>query len=78
MDDSRMSKEISGTLQNATEFRVGGLQHKYKRIDQTRIMVIEWSYIYGYMSFAVGILFLLGLIRFTWVALRKIRQHPFQ
>jgi hypothetical protein len=37
---------------------------------------MEWSHIYGYISFGVGTLLLLSLIGFTWVALRKIRQRP--
>jgi hypothetical protein len=54
------------------------LQHKYKDVAKLRTKVMEWAYIYGYVSFGMGILFLLGLNGFTWVALRKIRQHPFR
>jgi hypothetical protein len=39
---------------------------------------MDLAYIHGYVSFGVVTLFLLGLIGFTWIALHKIRQHPFQ
>jgi hypothetical protein len=48
------------------------LNHEYKDVSKLRTKVMEWSHIYGYVSFGLGLLFLLGLIRFTWVALRKI------
>jgi hypothetical protein len=54
-----------------------GYKHKYKDVAKLRTKIMEWSYIYRYISFGVGLLFLLGLIRFTWVALRKICQCPF-
>jgi hypothetical protein len=39
-----------------------------------RITIMEHVFVYGYVSFAFGVLFLLGLIFFMWVALRKIRN----
>jgi hypothetical protein len=54
-----------------------GYKHKYKGVAKLRTKIMEWSYIYRYISFGVGLLFLLGLIGFTWVTLRKIRQCPF-
>jgi hypothetical protein len=45
---------------------------KYKGIDQMRTKIMECVNIYGYVSFALGVLFLIGLILFTWVALQKI------
>jgi hypothetical protein len=51
------------------------LPHKYKGMDKVRTKAMKWTYIYGYASFGVGVLFLLGLIGFTWVALCKIRQR---
>jgi hypothetical protein len=52
------------------------LPHEYKGVGKMEIRVMNWSYIYGYVSFGLGVLFLLGLIGFTWVALHKIRQRP--
>jgi hypothetical protein len=49
------------------------LENEYKDVSKLRTKVMEWLYIYGYISFGLGLLFLLGLIRFTWMALRKIR-----
>jgi hypothetical protein len=37
---------------------------------------MEHVYIYGYVSFALGVLFLLGLIGFTWMALCRISDAP--
>jgi hypothetical protein len=37
---------------------------------------MEPSYIYGYVSFGLVLLLLLGLIRFTWMVLHKIHSHP--
>jgi hypothetical protein len=51
---------------------------EYKCTDKRRTMVMEHVYIYGYVSFAVGVLFPLGLILFTWIALQKIRNVPTQ
>jgi hypothetical protein len=39
---------------------------------------MKWTLIYGYVSFGMGTLFLVGLIGFTWVTLRKICNCPFQ
>jgi hypothetical protein len=39
---------------------------------------MERVYVYRYVSFALEVLFLLGLIGFTWVALRRIRNTPIQ
>jgi hypothetical protein len=44
-------------------------QIEYKDTNERRIKAMECVYIYGNVSFAVGILFLLGLILFTWIAL---------
>jgi hypothetical protein len=54
------------------------LENEYKDESKLRTKIMEWSYIYGYVSFELGLLFLLGLIRFTWMALSKIRGHPVQ
>jgi hypothetical protein len=51
-------------------------QYKYNNADEMRTIIMEWSYIYGYVSFGFGLLFLLGLIGFTWVTLCKIHSHP--
>jgi hypothetical protein len=47
-------------------------QIKYKGTDKRRIETMEHVYIYRYVTFAMGVLFLLGLILFSWIALRKI------
>jgi hypothetical protein len=39
---------------------------------------MEHVFIYGYMSFSLVVLLLIGLIVFTWVALRKIHNVPHQ
>jgi hypothetical protein len=52
------------------------LQSKYKGVSGSRTRTMEWSYIYGYVSFGLVLLLLLGLIGFTWMALRKIRGRP--
>jgi uncharacterized membrane protein YdcZ (DUF606 family) len=41
------------------------------------IKAMEHVFIWGYVSFGVGVLFLIILILFSWFALRKIRQRPF-
>jgi hypothetical protein len=64
---------------NIVEFRVEvRLIGEYKDPLKKRIRVIEHVYIYGYVSFAMGVLFLLGLIGFTWIALRRIHVVPAQ
>jgi hypothetical protein len=50
---------------------------EYKDMDEMRTKIMEHVYIYGYISFTLRVLFLIGLILFTWVALRKIHQRPF-
>jgi hypothetical protein len=49
---------------------------EYQDPFEKRIRVMEHVYIYGYISFAMGVLFLLGLIGFMWVALRRIHGTP--
>jgi hypothetical protein len=39
---------------------------------------MDHVFIFGYIVFTCGMLFLLGLIMFSWVTLRKIRQRPFR
>jgi hypothetical protein len=36
------------------------LQYNYNSVDRMRTRIMEWAYIYGYMSFGLGLLFLLG------------------
>jgi hypothetical protein len=45
---------------------------EYKNVSKPRTMSMEPSYIWGYVSFGLVLLALLGLIGFTWWALRKI------
>jgi hypothetical protein len=52
------------------------VQDKYIRCHQTENKTMELSYVYGYVSFGLVLLLLLGLIRFTWMALCKIRGCP--
>jgi hypothetical protein len=49
---------------------------KYKGADKRRIKTMDCMYIYRYVFFAIGLLFHLGLIGFTWVALWKIHNTP--
>jgi hypothetical protein len=50
-------------------WRLGRIE--YKGEDKRRIGSMECVYMYGYIFFAMGVLFLLGLILFTWIALQK-------
>jgi hypothetical protein len=47
---------------------------KYKGMDKMRTKIMEHVYIYGYVSFTLWVLFLIGLILFTWIALQKIQN----
>jgi hypothetical protein len=55
------------------EFLVDTKGFKYKVIDEMGTKVMECVFIYGYASFAVRVLLLIGLILFSWIALRKIQ-----
>jgi hypothetical protein len=48
----------------------------YKDVSKPRTTIMEPSFIWGYVSFGLVLLALLGLIGFTWWALRKIRGRP--
>jgi hypothetical protein len=66
--DRRIQKQIECPRRlQSSMWRLG--QIKYKGVDKKRIRTMECVYIYGYVFFAMGVLFLLGLIGFTWVAL---------
>jgi hypothetical protein len=52
------------------------VEAEYKDTPKLRIMSMDRSYIWGYISFGLVLLALMGLIGFTWWALRKIRSHP--
>jgi hypothetical protein len=67
--------ECPGNVQSSM-WRLG--QIEYKDIDRRTTKAMECVYIYGYICFAMGVLFLLGLILFTWIALRKIHNAPTQ
>jgi hypothetical protein len=51
-------------------------KNKYKDAPKMSIMTMDPSYIWGYVSFGLVLLALMGLVVFTWWALRKIRSHP--
>jgi hypothetical protein len=70
--DLGKSKRICGALRKITEFHVDMIDNEYKVLSKLRTRAMDWSYIYGYISFGLGLPFLLGLIGFTWMALRKI------
>jgi hypothetical protein len=70
------SKGICGALQKIMKFCVDMINNEYKVLSKLRTRAMDWSYIYGYISFGLGLLFLLGLIGFTWMALGKIRSRP--
>jgi hypothetical protein len=42
---------------------------RYKGVDKLRTIIMECVYIYGYISFGLRVLFLIGLILFSWMAL---------
>jgi hypothetical protein len=58
------------------EFHVDAEKYRYKGIIQRKMTIMEHVFIYGYVSFGLVVLFLIGLIVFTWVALRKICNVP--
>jgi hypothetical protein len=64
-------------LQVHLEFRVDTKGFEYKVIGKIGTKVMEHVFVWGYASFGIGILFLIGLILFSWFALHKIRQCPF-
>jgi hypothetical protein len=51
-------------------------EKEYKGIDKMTTKTIECVYIYGDASSVLGVLLLLGLILFTWMALWKIWNAP--
>jgi uncharacterized membrane protein YqjE len=51
-------------------------KNQYKDMPKLRIMTMDPSYIWGYVSFGLVLLALIGLVVFTWWALRKIRSRP--
>jgi hypothetical protein len=67
---------IKGEYQSAP--RVFGVpcgyrrEDKYKVVSKPRTMTMDPSYIWGYISFGLVLLALLGLIGFTWMVLCKI------
>jgi hypothetical protein len=54
--------EHPGSLQSSV-WRPGLIE--YKEMDKRRVETMERVYIYRYVSFAMGVLFLLGLVLFT-------------
>jgi hypothetical protein len=71
----RKTMECPGNLRSSM-WSLGGV--RYKDVDKLRTIIMEYIYIYGYVSFGLGVLFLIGLILFSWMALRKICQCSFQ
>jgi hypothetical protein len=71
---------IQGEYRSAPRtFRVScgcGREDEYKDTPKLRIMTMDPSYIWGYVSFGLVLLALMGLVIFTWWALRKIRSRP--
>jgi predicted FMN-binding regulatory protein PaiB len=66
-----------GVLRKRSEFCVDMNERmKYKDMSKPRTMTMEPSYIWGYVSFGLLALALLGSIVFTWWALRKIWSRP--
>jgi hypothetical protein len=63
-------------LQVSSEFCVDVKKYKYKGVTRVRITIMEHVFIYRYISFAFGILFIVGFILFMWVALRRIHNVP--
>jgi hypothetical protein len=53
-----------------------GWKNEYKDTPKLSIMTMDPSYIWGYVSFGLVLLALMGLVVFTWWALRKIRSRP--
>jgi hypothetical protein len=51
-------------------------EDEYKDAFKLRIMTMDPSYIWGYVSFGLVLLALLGLVGFTWWALCKIQSRP--
>jgi hypothetical protein len=51
-------------------------KNKYKDTSKMSIMTMDPSYIWGYVSFGLVLLALVGLVVFTVWALCKIRSRP--
>jgi hypothetical protein len=51
-------------------------KNEYKDTPKLRMMTMDPSYIWGYISFGLVLLALMGLVVFTWWVLRKIRSRP--
>jgi hypothetical protein len=51
-------------------------KNEYKDTPKLSIMTMDPSYIWGYISFGLVLLALMGLVVFTWWALHKIRSRP--
>jgi hypothetical protein len=47
-------------------------------MNKYRVEVMDCVYIYGYVSFGLVSLFLIGLIVFSWVALQRVCQYSFR
>jgi hypothetical protein len=76
MGSSRKFKEYSGRSGMSWSSMWVQVLNEYKGVSKLRTRIMELSYIYGYVSFGLVLLLLLGLIGFTWMALRKIRGRP--
>jgi hypothetical protein len=51
-------------------------KNEYKDTSKMSIMTMDPSFIWGYVSFGLVLLALMGLVVFTWWALRKIHSCP--
>jgi hypothetical protein len=49
-----------------------GCTNEYKDMSKMSIMAMDPSFIWGYVSFGLVLLALMGLVVFTWWALHKI------
>jgi hypothetical protein len=73
---------IRGEIQSAP--RVFGVlcgvwwYNKYKGMHKRGVEGMDRIYVYGYVSFGLVSLFLIGLIVFSWLALQKICQCSFR
>jgi hypothetical protein len=55
---------------------VDAKNYKYNRIVQKEIKMVEHVFIYGYVCIGIVGLALLGLIVFSWIAIRRLTRVP--
>jgi hypothetical protein len=55
---------------------VDAKNYRYNRIVQKGVKMVERVFIYGYVCIGIVGLALLGLIVFSWIAIRRLTRVP--